>query len=384
MVVCRDDTLSLETVLVPATFNWPRWISVIGMMGLAVVLGKVLWKSHRQRQPASSGSPTILIALGIVVVLASTLSGCSRTQPPLDPYHVDKGEVRQGVKVTHTFRIRNTGRKAFKVTKIVKACRCQVVDLNTDQATLPSQVLPVTLEIPTDGILGSVRNRIIITTDSDVHELESVELSLTATVVARVRAIPSQLEFGIFEGGEQVAKRLRVESSIPGVLERYIKTESDTPFLGIRLVDKQVGTLVFDVVFDESAPPGDVFGLVAIEFDHPEYSRIEARVFGRKLGKIRVVPSRITIRVVHGDEPSRSRLRLESLDKNPFRIVDIQTPAGFFVKQGVAAGESAQPVHLLDIEARANRPPQGGMQYVVIQTTRDDCPVVRIPIVEDK
>ena len=374
LIVSQTKTLNLGNALAPPVFNWSHWVGYTGLIIFAVFCGAFVWRFHRRRGVNCCNSKIpVAVCMGCLLII----SGCFDKQASLGHLHVDKGEVRQGTNVTHTYRVQNIGSKPFKVKKIEKACRCQVVDLDMEHEVLPNEFLSVSLEIPTDGMTGRVLNRIILRTNSNVPKLKDIELSLTATVTTKVRTLPSQLEFGNIDGKQQSTKRLRVESLVPGVLDHYIKSDTDNPLLSVKLVEKQIGTLLFDVTFDKNAPPGDIFGTVVFHFNHPEYPRIETKVFGRKLGKIKAVPSRINLGISTGKELVQTKVRLQSVDNVPFRITEVKSPGGIVVDWNKNVLSETQTC-ILQVSGKSSQ-----NEYIVIRTTRSECPVLRIPIIPE-
>lgn len=378
IIVSQVHDLDPEAVLAPRRFKLTATLRYPAFVLFIVFLWILFRRFYRRRSIhvlSPAASKTVCAACFAVVLI-----GCSASEPP-EARHVDKGEVKQGTKVVHVFRIRNFGQKPLRVKKIEKSCKCQIVELDLDRDTPPNEVLPVTLEVPTEGILGQVTNRIVIETDADVPELQKIGLSLVATVVAKVRSIPSRLQSGNIDSGDQTTKRLRIESSIPGVLDHYVKPSSDNAFLSAELVDKQAGTLLFDITFDETAPPGDIVGTIAFHFDHPEYPCIETKVSGRKVGKIRVIPSRISMSSAASREGS-TRMRLQSVNQTAFQIIDIDTPDNVTLDWDTNLIPKERLSHELRVSWDTSQP-QKSTKYIVVRTTQAECPLLKIPIVPE-
>ena len=379
LIICQAEELSLETALAPAGFDW-RHAALILLAILGTAGFWLLFKTKRRVRSTKSGA---LTALG-VMLLAPVLAGCSRTGTLEDPLQADKGEVLAGTEVRHTFEIPNVGQKAFKVLAVKKSCTCQVVDLDMDREIPPGEVLAATVKVSMGGAEGALVSRVTLTTDSDLPELQVIPLSLRATVVAKVKIVPARLELGTIQSGQKLVRQVRVDSVIPGLLDRYRKSETDTPSLTVELTERRTGTLVFAAVVHEGVPPGDIFGTVTFFFDDPEFPRLEAKVIGRKLGRVKAIPSRITISASRDAVPVEARMQLQSVDGIPFRIVDVQSPEGIVAEWDQSPSRTDRETHAIRFRVPTDRVSKVGVKYIVIRTTRDECRVLTIPVVGEE
>lgn len=377
LIVAQSSELTVKTAVRSSDHRSLRTYFVI----LAIAFfGVCLVRKAARRWPRRSSS-TVAVALLVSVVFG--MSSCRGGGRRSEGRQVDKGEVLQGTEVRHTFVIRNNGHNAFRVTDIKKSCTCQIIDLDMKRPVAVGENLTARVRLSTSGFDGPLKKQFVLRTDSDTPDLRTIVLSLNVNVVAKIKILPSQLNYGNIGPREDATKQVRVESSVPGLLETFRNVESDNLFLTIKLNEKRPGTLLFDAVLEKGAPRGDIFGKIVFYFNSHEFPQIEAVVTGRKVGAIELVPSRLYVTASDNVAPNESNILLRSTDNKPFRVVGLESSRGVVATLDKSNGDTERSVHMLKVRVFPTQLSDENVTFITIRTTRRDHPILKIPIIRN-
>ncbi|WP_018344850.1 DUF1573 domain-containing protein [Cytophaga aurantiaca] len=127
----------------------------------------------------------ILFTLGIVfstVVFAQTL-----VKSPVMSFEeksFDFGDVKQGQKVTHTFKYKNTGTDTLKISNVVSSCGC-TVPKDYEKVVAPGATATITVQFDSTGKMGVVNKTLTILSNAVLPNNEPAEY-----LQIRVNVIP--------------------------------------------------------------------------------------------------------------------------------------------------------------------------------------------------
>jgi hypothetical protein len=302
------------------------------------------------------------------------------TAPTQNARQADLGTVASGPAIEHTFHIVNSSDHPFRVLQVRRSCACQAVAADKDSEVLPGSSAEIRVEVPTEGIDGPIAERFVVITSSEAPELTSVVLTLRANIVARIKAIPSQIVFGNIGSGESGRRQLQVRVSEPELTESFLSaTVTGDPSLTVQLREQTLGLLSFDVELDPGIPSGDVTGRILLEFKDPHVPKIEVPVVGRKTGDLKVIPRQLMVASGSAFPQSRN-LRLLSRARHEFQILAVEPPAGVKVDWD----DQRRSASSFDLRVELTREPATRTTpFLIIRTDRPDQDLVKVAIVAE-
>jgi hypothetical protein len=345
LAVSADPVPSPEALLEPA-------VPLASWLGGAALAGAVLAALGRRL-----GWPRRLVMArcAAVAAMALVLPACGPAAPATgrpDPLDVDAGQVLAGTLIKHDFLVTNKGPKPFKIVHVSKSCSCLAVRFDKGAVVPPGGTTTVGADFPTEGREGPFQQRIALLTDSPDPEFATIPMSLRADVLAKIKAIPSQIMFGSVAPEKAARCELKVKVNRPDLLGRFTSAGVEgNPYLTINRRGESRGLLVFDVELDPQIPPGDIAGQVRLRFDDAEVPELLVKVIGRKQGDLKLVPR--SVKLSRGAAaPAPALLRVASASQRPFRILGVESPTGVNVQWDEAG---ASPSFDLRV-SRAARP----------------------------
>jgi hypothetical protein len=330
VAVLISDNPIPESLTTPGLWgNMKLWILGGSLIVSIVQLLRILWTLF-DRSAATPASQ-----VGVVMLLGtSVLMGCQREfsiGPPLpseDRYvderrQVDLGDVMAGEDLKHTFCLRNSTDRLVTVTSIEKTCNCQTASLKVGATIAPGKFLEVPYAVPTKGVKGRLAGQLTIATDSTHESLRQVVLTLQGEILDKLKAIPSQVVFGVVSPSASPERTLRVESKIAGLTEKYRSFTSLNRCTDIRLEEAAPGVLVFKVSLVATVPNGDVRDRLIFQFDDQSCPTLAVEIRAQKVGALHVIPNTIWLSPFVGDQPQSRCVRVKSTDGGMFRIQQI-------------------------------------------------------------
>ena len=179
--------------------------------------------------------------------------------------------------------------------------------------------------MPAKGLKGRQSGRLTITTNSTHESLRQIVLTLQGEIPDKLKAIPSQVVFGIIPPGAVTERTLRVESAIAGLTEKYRSVTSRYGYTDVRLEETAPGVLVFKVSVSPTVPIGDVSDVLTLQFDSQSCPTLAVEIRARKVGAFHVIPNTLWLSPFVGDQPQVRRVRVKSTDGGTFRILHIDS-----------------------------------------------------------
>ena len=269
--------------------------------------------------------------LPVILCVGSSIAGCggsdtaSKAVPVDTPRDVSLGEIDEDTDLKYTFVAKNRSQLPLRILSLDKSCNCQAVGIEVGQTIDPQCDLSVPYHVPNDGSPGWHAGRIKITTDSNDESLREITFALRARVQAKIRAVPAQIAFGIVYDGEEPTKRqIRLESELPGVIERFDKAECSRGLVRTTVASTSAGVIVFDVSLADDIPHGDVKDTITFSFRGKSDKPVIVDVRVKRVGAIQVIPNSLAW---DSSGSFNQRVRLKSSSGKPFRVTKVDLPS---------------------------------------------------------
>jgi hypothetical protein len=295
--------------------------------------------------------------------------------------HIDMGEVAPNSTIAHNFSIWNTSNKEFRIVNVVKGseCGCHVVSFDSAKEILPGQAADVRFEVTLGDREGLYVKRGTVRTTSPVKDLASVNLSLQATVMKDLRAIPSGVNLGVIDNDSSMSRELRIESRERIDLSEHVRSvESNNDFVKVEPVGGNTGVANFRITLANEIPLGDVNCKITITFDIPGDAVVEVNVIGRRIGDLGIIPNRLIVADMGGGLVKR-KFRLVSKNGRPFEVDSITCPSGINVIWDEEGNERA--VWNGTVEINTGNPGNANLEHIVFHTSSEDQSELRLPVI---
>jgi len=382
LVVSKDPLPAMDQVFVnqATPIDWAATCLVV-LCGAFLVFRASVRDERRKGHEVKNAQPVTASVILLAVTTFFGALGCSRPNQPvpaiekLDERHVDVGTVLEGPPIEHAFSIRNGSSGPFKILKVEKSCECQLVEADYVHETAPGAAATVRVRIPTAGREGPQRQRFVVITTSKDPNSNNIELTVSATVDAKIKAIPSAILFHKVPAASGSVAKLQIRGRDPRLVEKFISASTTVPYLSVKRCANGLGLLVFDVALDPGSPPGAIYGEIHLDFRDSEVPKLVVPVSGYRTGIFATVPRAVIAKDQPGNE-SRQRVRVYTEDRSPFRIERVEAPGGVLVQMH----ESKQPSPSHDLTLAFQSKLHQKVSYVNVHTDRGDYPVVRVPL----
>lgn len=286
-------------------------------------------------------------AFTAVVTVALAFAGGARAQLTVSQPHVEKGEVRIGPPLTHTFAITNAGPVAVTVAQVHTTCGCLAADLDRRDiapgATANLAVAINTLSQPPGPIAWTVR---LVTSAN-----EAVVLRLSARLIAEIRVEPAALAFAVREERSAVVtvRDLRAKSF------RLTSAGASTDRLRVAL-DAAAGRLTVTARPDGPAATRAEFVWVAT--DDPLYPQIRVPVTLTAVGRQRLsaAPSSLQLQA-----PNPGLVQVRDRDDRPVIVDQVEVHGPLTVRAVSGPGRLATVKVSIDKSKWDGQPTQGSV-----------------------
>jgi hypothetical protein len=297
-------------------------------------------------------------ALLLLAIAGCNCLGCSAPSSATATEHVvaenvrekDLGKLMQGEDIKHTFEIRNTTGRPFTVTDIHKSCGCQAAELQVGAVVPAGEILRIPYTVPGTAP-GERIGRLVISTDAADASFKEITLSLRATIQPQLWASPQMILFGTVADGESPERELRVESTVPGLLESYQGVRVSRGNVTAALQHRTPETLHFLVKYSSTIPRGEIHDLISFSFADPAHPSLNVLVRAYKGARFAVIPKTTTLSPFLNDAKQTLRVRLMSLPQGKFRIQRVEC------EQGIAVSELPSDArHAFDLTITFTRP----------------------------
>jgi len=245
----------------------------------------------------------------------------------------DKGEVKGGPPLTHTFELAHRGPAGtLTITKVEAGCGC-LRQLLQRPVLQPGETSALTIEVNTltqpDG-----PNRWQATvgykleTPGAPPQVGELLLQVHAKLSREVTVTPPQLGFSTAGAASQVLT-LRDARGKPLTVLRAV---ASSPHLKVEIAPRQAepmksATQTVTVTLAADAPEGHRDEAVVLQTDDPEYPefRVPVRVLKRTAGAVLATPEAVAVRFAAGQEEVSTLVRLRAVDGKPLAVSSAQS-----------------------------------------------------------
>lgn len=320
LIVSNEPIGSFKQAFKPSSI-WSSWLpELFTLVFLSSVLLWIGWRPKRKQNIA-------LVTASLILVLC----GCAAEAPNDNPYHVDKGEVRPGTTIYHTFKVVNTQNVPVRYTNFVGSCTCT----NTLLGGMPLLVQPgefaeAKVEVPIEKTSKDQRllRTFYLSTDSKDPSFRSVTLLLNADVRGLVSPIPQRIMFGNLSPQPDVSKKLTVIEREPDVLKSFKSVTTDHSGVIVKREESAADLLSFTVTLKDHLPAGLLSANIILTFDNADIQDVKIPVLAQIKSAFKTIPSKLVVRSGAGDY----KLRVSSLSNIPVKVLKYDCPEGVTVE----------------------------------------------------
>lgn len=226
---------------------------------------------------------------------------------------------------------------------------------------------------------GPILKRFLCITDAPEPHLQQIELRLRANVRVIVKAVPSQIHFGIVDHPKSHRRILQLRSYFSDLPVKLRRVSSDNPFVRVQVIDRKPGLISCAVDLESDAPPGDFTARLSFRFDIEALPELTVLAVGRNASAAPLLfaPPQIVL-PKRENHPRPVKLRVQSRSKKTFKILGAKAPAGIYVSWDVCTWNPAA----YDIIVNAHGPlcDLDTNSFLMLYTNLPLQPVLRIPI----
>jgi len=236
---------------------------------------------------------------------------------------VHKGRCKAGVVLSHTFELRNTGRKAVTILRVENTCGCIRLDLSSRELRAGDQAL-LTVEIATlnqpEGIQRwPIRLHYQYPSSSSMSEPQVLELVVQAQIVREIDIQPSRL---IISTHGATRSTITITDRRPKPLT-ISKIWSPSPFVSITVQKPHPGQFQLTLETQAQIPEGEHDASVSVGTDDAEYReiRIPVLIVRQRSKPLVITPEEVIFHLQPGQVSSQI-VQIRSLSTDPVRIVE--------------------------------------------------------------
>lgn len=240
---------------------------------------------------------------------------------------VEKGEVKSGPALLHTFELTHRGAGTLTITRVEGACGCIRQSLSSGSLQ-PGETAKLTLEVNTlTQPEGTNRWQVAVAYKVEAAGQPTIaaelSLRLSATLARLVAVTPPQLAFSTSAGASQ---EIRLNDSRPKPLS-ITKATTTSPLLVVELKDRialpvQGIAQTIAVSLSPDYPVGHRDETIVLLTNDPEYAelRIPVRILKRAASEVAAAPQRV---VLNFGKEQKELSTLVQLRRNDGKMLEI-------------------------------------------------------------
>jgi len=303
----------------------------------------------------------LLFVLAPVVCLAQAAPHIS-----FDAIHFDFGKISADAKVSHRFKVTNTGQAPLNITRLNPSCGCTSTVLGK-WTLAPGESTEIEVTFNPSGFRGLSRKSIQVVSDDPASP--TATLTFEADVVREimpstdsvffqdlVRTVPRKASVKLTSGTDRPVKL--TEAKAPGApyLATALRQDGHDAWVDITLDGRKI-------------PAGRQVGADAIivRTANPKVPTVTLTVQWEMRASVTADPLRMAWSEPAGKE-LRGDISLRQVEGKPFRILSTRTTNALLSVEGVAKGAAAR--HDLQLVLAANARP--GLYTEKVIFTLDD------------
>jgi hypothetical protein len=268
------------------------------------------------------------LKVALLLILAPVALLAQPRAVPLDPV-IDVGDVNRGVKVEHSFEIRNEGDEDLTIREVQPACGCTVAEF--DRTIGPGEVGTVQAVVDTGDFRGPIAKSVtVFSTDPDNAKFT---LTIKANVKMQIESKPGFARMIVVQGEPTEPMRQWLWTPDGPALEIESVT---SPFSFLRVAHREAtaeerkpeGTdqqWLVDLILDDDAPVGPIAGNVVVRTNHPRQKEVKISVSGFVRSVISVKPRSADFGELQLTEPFFATLDVRNLGSETIRVLAAST-----------------------------------------------------------
>jgi hypothetical protein len=286
-----------------------------------------------------------------------------------DELEHDFGEIKQQSNVKHVFTFRNDGNGLLVVDNVKASCGCTGTLLSNKEIP-PGESGEI--EVSFRSGLKRGKQKKSISVYSNDPQNPTIKLYIMANIITPVEFIPAHLNWTI--NRNELSKKAVQLFHQPELDIEITKMETSSPAFKAVATPRENGERPgydIEITCDGSIPTSQFVEKLVVTTNNPEHPTLHLIIRGSINSNIKVIPNRIALGVVKGDNlPSRS-IRVFAKDKETnFEIINIEASSPL-ISTEITEDEKAKE-YLVNISLTAKPPVGGFAEKVFIRTSLED------------
>ena len=313
----------------------------------------------------------VLIVLASVACLAQPAPHIS-----FDATHFDFGKISTDAKVSHRFKVTNTGKAPLNITRLNPSCGCTSTVLGK-WTLLPDESTEVEVTFNPAGFRGVSRKSIQVVSDDPATP--TTTLTFEADVVREimpstesvffqdlVRSVPRKASVRLATGTDQVVKLIDARNIGAPYLATAFRQDGNDAWVDITLDGRKV-------------PAGRTVGAdaIVVRTANPKVPTITLTVQWEMRASVSADPLRVAWSEPAGKE-FRQTVVLKQVDGKPFRILSSKTTNPALSVEGAAKEAAAR--HEIQVVLAATARPGLYTEKVLLALDDPDQPELELRV----
>jgi hypothetical protein len=303
-----------------------------------------------------------LLLLAPVICLAQGVPHLS-----FDASHFDFGKISADAKVSHRFKVTNTGKAPLNITRLNPSCGCTSTVLGK-WTLAPDESTEVEVTFNPAGFRGVSRKSIQVVSDDPASPITT--LTFEADVVREIMPSTDSVFFQdlVRSTPRKASVKLTSGSSLPVEITKI--EAPGAPYLAFGPPRQDGKDAWVDLTLDgRKVPAGRQVGadLVIVRTANPKVPTVNLTVQWEMRASVTADPLRVAWSEPAGKE-LRSKVMLKQVDGKPFRILSFKTTNPELTVEGMVKTASAR--HELQVVLDADAKP--GLYTEKVLLTLDD------------
>ena len=235
----------------------------------------------------------------------------------------DFGEIYEGEKIQHVFKIKNAGTGVLKIFSMHASCGCTAAVVSDEDKEL-AQGEEGEVKVTFHSASKKGRQNRIVTVKTNDPVTPQLKLSLQGFVKQRVVVEPSSIRFGDVERGaapKEMVVTLEPMDNTPFEIEEI---SSGSQMLSWECKERDGGGYEIKVILtvEKDVPPASLHDAVNIKTTHPGKRTVRVPVIWCVVSGIRVHPKAVAL-LRRGDQRVEATFTMTKPEGGPFKIKEI-------------------------------------------------------------
>ncbi|HJW09949.1 MAG TPA: DUF1573 domain-containing protein [Holophagaceae bacterium] len=294
-----------------------------------------------------------------------------------DATHFDFGRITPDRKVTHQFKVTNTGNAILSITQVRPSCGCTSTVVG-QWSVEPGKSTEVEATFDPHGYKGVVRKSLVVVSNDPANG--NATLTFEAEVIPEIQASQEHVSFTSVTRGSSANATVRYSS---GSGEPVSITKAEAPgadylHLNVRQDGKDA---VLDVSLDGRQVPkgkdGDI-EVVTLHTSNPRMPVMHLNVVWQMRASVVATPSQVAWDLAPAGKEQRMKVELKQVDGHPFRVTGFSSTNPNLTVEGVnaAAAPMQSLVVVLSPRTRSGR----YSERLKLATTDPEVPEISIDV----